>query len=468
MLLPLETIAIILYLASISSQSATKLSLAYSLLSILATGIFCLLIAGLETIILLKREKLYTKLSRLLISICNSANKALGCITTIFLLHYYAVYNIFSFAIPKLSGNYLLQNVTGMLIYIFIAVCSWLPWFYLHRRTNPGSWALWSYLIHKFRYTFFILGLWLPGIILNEYLDSEQSLISGGELEIISTILFLLLAWIFPFFLRKFWGCTLLDDKELKDQITALTTKAGVKIRGIYLWNLGGKSIPNAAMVGFLPPFQYLFISHGLINRLNEDEILGVIAHEIGHLKKRHILFYLLMSITALSVCEPLIGMFLQNRIYIIIGLVGLFFIYIRFIFAWFSRRFEREADLFSAELLKDFRPLWRGLERIGLAYGNMRSEASWHHYGIAERTRFLEESYYNGVMRQRFKRNLRLLRIAAIAVFICLLTLIFYPASATVITDRATTVEYRSETHHMTREDWQEINILLGKDKLP
>ncbi len=467
MLLPLETIAIILYLASISSQSASKLNLTYSLLSILAAGLFCLLLVGLQTILLLKREKLYTKRSRLLISICSSANKALGCIAAIIILHYYAVYNIYNFAVPKLSGNYLLQNITGMLIYIFIAICCWLPWFYLHRRTNPGSWTLWSYLLHRFRYTFFILGLWLPGIVLNDYLDSEQNLISGEQLEIISTALFLLLAWVFPLFLRKFWGCTPLEDQELKKQIQALTAKAGVKIKGIYLWNLGGKSIPNAAMVGFLPPFQYLFISHGLVNRLREDEILGVIAHEIGHLKKRHILFYLLMSITVLSACEPLISIFLQNRIYVILGLIGVFFLYIRFVFAWFSRRFEREADLFSAELLKDFRPLWRGLERIGLAYGNMRSEASWHHYGIAERTRFLEESYYNGTMRKHFKRNLNLLRLAALAVFICLLTLIFYP-SHPIHSSSIETSDYNSETHHLNQQDWLEIKTLLGKHKLP
>ncbi len=468
MLIPFETIAIILYLASITDDPSS-INFPNSLLVISAAAISCFVIVMLEVIILLKRNHLYTKQNRLIIKLCNSFNKILSCGITLFLLDKYHIYNLYEDISPSLIGNYSLQNATGMAIYIVITLFTWLPWYYIHKRTNSGLWTYPSYLIFKFRYTFFILGIWLPGILITSYINSENSIISENDVELYTSILFIVVAWIFPVFLRKFWGCTKLEDKELIEKIQALANNAGVKIRGIYLWSLGGKSIPNAAMVGFLPPFQYLFISHGLINKLNEDEVLGVVGHELGHLKKRHILFYLLMSITLLGTLEPVIFAVLNNRIYTIVCLVGVFFLYIRFIFGWFSRRFEREADLYSAELLKDFRPLSRGLERIGLACGNIRNEASWHHYGIAERVWFLEETYYNIKTKKRFKKNLIALRMISIMIFVFLLcTTIYVKTSAkdsSILSNSKTNINYINTKE--TKNNWLEINAILGKDNV-
>ena len=149
--------------------------------------------------------------------------------------------------------------------------------------------------------------------------------------------------------------------------------------------------------------------------------------------------------------------------------MLGIFFLYIRFVFAWFSRRFEREADLFSAELLKDFRPLSRGLERIGLACGNIRNEASWHHYGIAERVWFLQESYYNGIFRKSFKRKVRYLRLCAIVMFIALLSNTAY--TFLNVSKHPTTSKQRPLQKSIAIKDnmrnWQEIDAILGQDGL-
>ena len=466
MLIPFETIAIILYLASITDETSS-ISFSNSLLTLSAAAIFCFIIVIIEVLILLKRNHLYTKQNRLIIRICNSFNKILSCGITLLLLDQYHLYNLYDKILPSLTGNYSLQNITGMFVYIVMTLFTWLPWYYIHKRTNSGLWTYRSYLIFKFRYTFFILGIWLPGILLTDYINSEDSLISENDIELYTTILFIIIAWIFPIFLRKFWGCTKLKDEELLAKIQTLANNAGVKVRGIYLWSLGGKSIPNAAMVGFLPPFQYLFISHGLIHKLKDDEILGVVGHELGHLKKRHILFYLLMSITLLGTLEPIIFAILNNRIYTIVGLITLFFLYIRFIFGWFSRRFEREADLFSAELLKDFRPLSRGLERIGLACGNIRNEASWHHYGIAERVWFLEETYYNIKRKKSFKRSIAALRIICIVLFVSLLYTTIHIKTSERGKEIFSSSKIKNDflSNEKIKNNWLEIDAILDKD---
>ena len=175
------------------------------------------------------------------------------------------------------------------------------------------------------------------------------------------------------------------------------------------------------------------------------------------------------MSITLLGTLEPIIFALLNNRIYTIVGLITLFFLYIRFIFGWFSRRFEREADLFSAELLKDFRPLSRGLERIGLACGNIRNEASWHHYGIAERVWFLEETYYNIKTKKSFKRSITALRLISIIIFVSLLCTIIY--TKTSERGREIFPSNKTKNNFLNNEEiknnWLEIDAILDRDNI-
>ena len=67
--------------------------------------------------------------------------------------------------------------------------------------------------------------------------------------------------------------------------------------------------------------------------------------------------------------------------------------VYFRFLFGFFMRNFERQADLFAMETIGSPRPLIRSLEKIGLASGQSRDLPSWHHFSIAQRVEFLEKA---------------------------------------------------------------------------
>ena len=58
----------------------------------------------------------------------------------------------------------------------------------------------------------------------------------------------------------------------------------------------------NAAAAGLLPRRQEIFISEGLINMLDADELEAVAAHEIGHIKRGHLWMYLLFSLSYVAV----------------------------------------------------------------------------------------------------------------------------------------------------------------------
>ncbi|MCJ7833589.1 MAG: M48 family metalloprotease [Deltaproteobacteria bacterium] len=49
----------------------------------------------------------------------------------------------------------------------------------------------------------------------------------------------------------------------------------------------------TAGVMGLVKRFRYLLITPALLDLLEPEELMGVVAHEIGHIRKRHLLFYL-------------------------------------------------------------------------------------------------------------------------------------------------------------------------------
>ena len=50
----------------------------------------------------------------------------------------------------------------------------------------------------------------------------------------------------------------------------------------------------TAGVMGLVKKFRYILVTDALLNNLSSDEIDSVIAHEIGHVKKYHLQFYLI------------------------------------------------------------------------------------------------------------------------------------------------------------------------------
>ena len=98
-----------------------------------------------------------------------------------------------------------------------------------------------------------------------------------------------------------------------------------------------------------------------MINDLDEDEIVAVLAHEVGHYKKKHIIFNLITSILLTGVMLFILSLFINNPdISLAIGvnrpsfhaaLIGFGILYspvseiTGLLMNHFSRKFEYEAD---------------------------------------------------------------------------------------------------------------------------
>ncbi|RJQ50382.1 MAG: tetratricopeptide repeat protein, partial [Desulfobacteraceae bacterium] len=139
-----------------------------------------------------------------------------------------------------------------------------------------------------------------------------------------------------------------------------------------------------------------------------------VIAHEIGHVKRKHLVFYVFFFVGYLllsyAVFDLIIFMILYSELtYRFIDAFGfhqatvisilfsvvvifLFLFYFRYVFGYFMRNFERQADAYVYRLFGSARSLISTLQKIALTTGQPADRPNWHHFSIAERIGYLQK----------------------------------------------------------------------------
>lgn len=245
----------------------------------------------------------------------------------------------------------------------------------------------------------------LPG--LKNFLHSEPG-------EYASFILFLvLILFFFPPLVRRLWGCTPFPEGELKDHLQEFFKKQRFSAK-IFIWPLFEGRIITAGVMGIIPGLRYVMITPALLEHLNLAELDSVMAHEIGHIKNKHMLLYLLIisgfSVLAGFALEPFTFYLLsRDSFYTLLGITGLsaenmltvvmtvillgsLVLYFRFLFGYFIRNFERQADLHVIKAIGNSQAIISAFEKIAILSGNIRDQPSWHHFGIGQRVDFLEK----------------------------------------------------------------------------
>jgi Zn-dependent protease with chaperone function len=251
-----------------------------------------------------------------------------------------------------------------------------------------------------------ILGL-LPWQPLKEILKTP-----AGEIGYIA--LFLIATSVFgPVLIKKIWNCKPLEPGIARTKIEIVCKKAGMKYSNILKWELFGGTMITAGVMGIVGRFRYILVTPALLNSLNDDELTAVMLHEIGHVQKYHMLFYLVFFagfiacnfvlfepiMLLLYIIEPVYDLFalvgveknVVHPILISFTLIGFFVLYFRFMFGFFMRNFERQADLHVYRFTKDASPLISTFYKIAAFSRQSIDTPNWHHYSIGQRVRFLE-----------------------------------------------------------------------------
>ena len=224
-------------------------------------------------------------------------------------------------------------------------------------------------------------------------------LIGGGILALIVWIYeftgsnFWIYAWVvvavFSLFMNMFYSRLIvplfnkqkpLEEGELRNKISKYVNSVGFKLNKIFVIDGSKRSTKANAYFSGFGSEKRVTLYDTLINDLDENEIVAVLAHEVGHYKKKHIIFNLIISILltgltlfilSLLISNPLlsnalgveipsfhIGLIAFGLLYSpISGITGLIMNYI-------SRVFEYQADDYAKTTFKG-EPLITSLKKL-------------------------------------------------------------------------------------------------------
>lgn len=171
-----------------------------------------------------------------------------------------------------------------------------------------------------------------------------------------------------------------LPESPFKERIRALAEAHDFPVSGVYTINGSLRSNKANAFFTGLGRAKKIVLFDTLLDHYDEDEVLAVLAHEIGHYKRGHIpkgmvlsalstvLLFFLLSRVAFS--EPLSMALGADQAYVHLNLLAFAFLYqpvslgLNILSNSLSRRFEYEADAFAAQTAGST-PLIRGLQRL-------------------------------------------------------------------------------------------------------
>ena len=175
---------------------------------------------------------------------------------------------------------------------------------------------------------------------------------------------------------------TPLQEGSLRDKIQDFAEKVGFKLDNIYVIDGSKRSTKANAYFTGLGPKKRVVLYDTLIDELTEEEIVAVLAHEVGHYKKRHTLRSMVVSVIQMGVLFWLFSLCVNNaalsealggdRAYFQLGLIAFAILYspVNLILGigmnvW-SRSNEYEADAFAARYYEGDN-LVSGLKKISV-----------------------------------------------------------------------------------------------------
>ena len=215
----------------------------------------------------------------------------------------------------------------------------------------------------------FLLNIVIGGVILSlviliyHYTAEWFWLLAWLVITVFSLVMsFFYSEWIVPLFNKQ----TPLEEGELRTAIETFAEKAGFQLDNIYLMDGSKRSTKaNAYFTGFGKK-KRIVLFDTLLDELNTEEIVAVLAHEIGHYKKKHIIQSMILSTLTTGLTLYILSLFLNNKelaealggsqASFHFGLIGfgLLFSPISEILGlgmnYLSRKNEYEADTFAAQ----------------------------------------------------------------------------------------------------------------------
>ena len=94
---------------------------------------------------------------------------------------------------------------------------------------------------------------------------------------------------------------TPLEAGSLRDKIESYTKKVGYSLKNIYIIDGSKRSTKANAFFSGLGPRKTIALYDTLVEKHTEEELVAVLAHEVGHYKKKHVFTSLFLTISQLG-----------------------------------------------------------------------------------------------------------------------------------------------------------------------
>lgn len=340
-------------------------------------------------------------------------------------------------------------------------VASWLAFYPVEREFSRTP-NLISYMVFQFRQQMVLALLPITLVVCEQSIRRsypEAAERTWFHLLSISGVLGVLI--LAPWVLRIVLGWRPLPAGPLRELLMLSARRLKFRFSDLMLWPTHG-AVANAMVAGILPNPRYVLMTDKLISELTADELEAVLGHEIGHVRHRHLILYVLfvgLSLAVLAGFAQWADQVLPANGWLRTTIVGLgewgtlatmvlAAVYVLFAFGFVSRRCEREADLFGCRAVScgrldcdghanhalisgvttqtppcptGIRTFIAALERVAVSNGISRDKpgwlSSWQHGSIARRVAFLESAMHDPAVEQRFRSRMRWFKLAVIGV---------------------------------------------------
>jgi len=343
---------------------------------------------------------------------------------------------LFVIDLPVFSSSPTLMALLFIALFTCYLSIIWVCAHESYQRLFQTNISVKSYVLSNITFHLPVLLPWLlisAGIDMISILPFEapKRLLAKPEGQLIFFSCFIaVLVVVAPSLIRFFWQCRPLSFGYKRKRIEAMCRKAGLGYNNILKWPIFEGRLLTAGVMGLVKRFRYILVTESLLQVLSDDELDAVMAHEIGHIKRKHLVFYLIFFVGFIILSYSLFDLIVYailygNLTFPIAGTVvaklplltslaftaamaTLFLVYFRYVFGYFMRNCERQADLYAFNLLGDSRSLVSSLEKIAVYSGQAHDRPSWHHFSIRQRIDFLNKCENDRRWIHRHDRKLR------------------------------------------------------------
>lgn len=174
-----------------------------------------------------------------------------------------------------------------------------------------------------------------------------------------------------------------LEDGELKTELENYAKRENFKMKGLYKMDGSKRSTKtNAFFTGF-GKFRRIVLFDTLIAKHTKEELVSVLAHEMGHYKKGHINKFMLMSFINTFLMFFILSFFINNQnlfaafkmehlsVYASLVFFGFLYIpismFLSVIQNIISRKYEYEADKYSVTTYKHPQEMIEALKKLSV-----------------------------------------------------------------------------------------------------